>query len=233
MIEAPGRLRFPPEPQQPVLIARERFRQDLDRNFAAEPVIARAVDLAPSAGAHDTNDLVLAEASAGFELHVCSKDTIPCSESTEDAYRSERRTGPRSERMMSAEVARDIAALPEVMQLVDAFFATTAADPTVRFPIELALEEVFMNVVKYNSVGKGRIRIDLGIDAQDVVVSVTDFDAPRFDPVKDAPEVDTAAPLDRRDPGGLGIHLVKKMMDRIEYSHRNRTGTITLHKRMH
>lgn len=133
---------------------------------------------------------------------------------------------------VSAEVARDIGALPEVMQLVDTFFARTAADPNVRFPVELALEEVFTNVVRHNAVGKGRIRIDLGIRDADLIITVTDFDAPRFDPVADAPAVNVEGPLDERTAGGLGIHLVKKMMDRIEYSHRNRIGTITLHKRM-
>ena len=133
----------------------------------------------------------------------------------------------------SAEVARDLDALPEVMQLVDTFFATTAADPGVRFPVELALEEVFTNMVKYNAAGKGRIRIDLGIDDGELVITVTDSDAPFWDPVTDAPNVAVDEPLATRKAGGLGIYLVKKIMDRIEYSHQNRTSTITLHKRMH
>jgi serine/threonine-protein kinase RsbW len=133
---------------------------------------------------------------------------------------------------VSAEVARDIEALPDVMRLVETFFSESRADPNVRFPVELALEEIFTNVVKYNAVGKGRIKIDLDLRNDDVIVTVTDFDAPRFDPVADAPQAKVDGPLRTRTEGGLGIHLVKKMMDRIEYSHHNRTGTITLHKRM-
>ena len=133
---------------------------------------------------------------------------------------------------VSGEVARDIGALPEVMRLVDVFFADTNANPEIRFPVELALEEMFTNLVKYNPGGKGSIRIDLGVREHDLVMTLTDFDAPRFDPVADAPEANIDGPLHTRTAGGLGIHLVKKMMDRIEYSHENRTGTITLHKRM-
>ncbi len=133
---------------------------------------------------------------------------------------------------VSAEVARDIEALPDVMRLVETFFTDTQANPSVRFPVELALEEIFTNVVKYNAAGKGRIRIDLDLRNDDLIVTVTDFDAPRFDPVADAPEAKIDGPLQTRTEGGLGIHLVKKMMDRIEYSHQNRIGTITLHKRM-
>jgi anti-sigma regulatory factor (Ser/Thr protein kinase) len=133
---------------------------------------------------------------------------------------------------LSAEVARDLESLSEVMQLVETFFATAKLDPKVRFPVELALEEVFTNVVRHNSRGKGRIGIALAIRGDEMVITVTDFDAPRFDPIGDAPTVDIDAPLEEREAGGLGIHLVRKMMDRIEYSHQNRTGTITLHKRV-
>lgn len=133
---------------------------------------------------------------------------------------------------VSAEVARNIEALSDVMRLVETFFSETNASPNVRFPVELALEEIFTNVVKYNAAGRGRIKIDLDLRNDDVIVTVTDFDAPRFDPVADAPQAMVDGPLQTRTEGGLGIHLVKKMMDRIEYSHQNRTGTITLHKRM-
>ncbi len=133
---------------------------------------------------------------------------------------------------VSASVKRNLGALPEVMRLAEAFFASAPAGASVRFPVELALEEIFTNIVRHNREGTGAIRIDLRTAGQDVVISITDFDAPRFDPVSDAPPVDIDKPLDERQSGGLGIHLVRKMMDRIEYSHSNRTGTITLHKRM-
>lgn len=133
---------------------------------------------------------------------------------------------------LSAEVARDLESLTQVMQLVETFFLTANVDLKLRFPVELALEEIFTNVVRHNSSGKGLIGITLGLHDDEMIITVTDFDAPRFDPVADSPVVDVEAPLDGRTAGGLGIHLVKKIMDRIEYSHRNRTGTITLHKRV-
>ena len=127
---------------------------------------------------------------------------------------------------------RRIDALQDVMKLVETFFVKMSADPTARYAVELALEEIFTNMVKYNTLGKSDIRVDLAIRDHDLVVTLTDFDTPRFDPVAEAPEVDVSRPLDERREGGLGIHLVKRMMDRIEYSHQNRTGTITLRKRL-
>ena len=66
----------------------------------------------------------------------------------------------------------------------------------------------------------------------EIVATVTDFDAPRFDPTTDAPPPGIERQLEQRMPGGLGIHLVRKMIDEIEYSHQNRTATVTLHKRV-
>jgi anti-sigma regulatory factor (Ser/Thr protein kinase) len=133
--------------------------------------------------------------------------------------------------MITRQIARDADALPEVMLLSNAFFETTPAGPGVRFAVELALEEIFTNVVRHNARGQGPIGIALERRDGEVIVTITDPDAPRFDPVADGPDTDVDLPLDQRLPGGLGIHLVRKFMDRIEYSHHSRTGTIRLHKR--
>lgn len=125
---------------------------------------------------------------------------------------------------------RRIDALDDVMQLVGK--AIPDVDAKTRYAVELALEEIFTNMVKYNATGKSDIRVEMAIREPDLVVSITDFDTPRFDPVGEAPQVDVNRPLEERREGGLGIHLVKQMMDRIEYSHQNRTGTITLRKRL-
>ncbi|HUP50365.1 MAG TPA: ATP-binding protein [Thermoanaerobaculia bacterium] len=132
---------------------------------------------------------------------------------------------------VSASVTRDLGALAEIARLVDGFFGATAAHPTTRYPIELALEEIFTNMVRHNAAGRSDIRIELDIRDGEVIATVTDFDAPRFDPTTDAPPPAIERQLELRTPGGLGIHLVKKMIDRIEYSHHDRTATVTLHKR--
>ncbi len=134
--------------------------------------------------------------------------------------------------MIAADIDRDIAALPEIMRLADAFFRSAEA-PAARYAVELALEEIFTNMVKYNESGRGAIRVGIDRRENEIVVTLVDSDAPRFDPFTEAPETDVSASLAERTPGGLGIHLVRKMMDRIEYSHTNRTATVTLYKRVH
>jgi anti-sigma regulatory factor (Ser/Thr protein kinase) len=134
--------------------------------------------------------------------------------------------------MIAANVTRQMHALPDVMRLSEVFFAKSEGDPKIRFAVELALEEMFTNMVKYNGEGEGDIRVELDRTSSEIVVRLTDFDAPRFDPFTEAREVDIDRSLEDRSEGGLGIHLVKKMMDRFEYSHHDRTAMVTLYKRV-
>lgn len=128
-------------------------------------------------------------------------------------------------------VPREIAALAEITDLVERFYQAHSAAAGTRYPIELALEEIFTNMVRHNASGKSDIRIELADSDGEVVARVTDFDAPRFDPLTEGPPPGIERQLAQRVPGGLGIHLVRQMMDHIEYSHQNRTATVTLRKR--
>ncbi len=55
---------------------------------------------------------------------------------------------------------------------------------------------------------------------------MTNYDVERFDP-RAGPVVDVTAPLEDREPGGLGLYLVLMMVDSIHYEYRNRTSKIT------
>ncbi|HEX7707574.1 MAG TPA: ATP-binding protein [Thermoanaerobaculia bacterium] len=133
---------------------------------------------------------------------------------------------------MSARFRRDIEALPEVFDLAAQFLSSQQLDSELRFAVDFALEEVFTNFVKYNPGGVSDIGVSLRIEDDQLKLVLTDFDSPRFDPNSDAPVVDINKPLAERKPGGLGVHLVKTMMDRVEYGHEERTSTITLYKRL-
>ena len=65
MVERGERLRFAGEAPEPIRIGGEGFRQDLQRDVAIEPRVARAVDLAHSTGAKRSKDFIRANASAG------------------------------------------------------------------------------------------------------------------------------------------------------------------------
>ena len=110
-------------------------------------------------------------------------------------------------------------------------FAAAEVDEELRPAVELALEELFTNIVRHGRQGEAPVRIDIGPIAGGVEVSLVESEADPFDPTR-APEVDTSLPLERRRPGGLGIHLVRKVVDSIEYRYapESRTGRTTFRK---
>lgn len=125
---------------------------------------------------------------------------------------------------------RDIAELEDVFDLINRFFAAAEAGDQVKYAVELAAEELFTNVLRHNPAGGDQIEIRLKVEGEGVSLSLTDFNAPPFDVQTEAPAVDVNKALEDRKPGGLGLFLVKTMMDRVEYHHENGNSTVTLYK---
>ncbi len=86
--------------------------------------------------------------------------------------------------------------------------------------INLALDEIFTNIVSYGfkDFEEHLINIHLLINAQELTIKIQDDGIP-FNPM-DIPAPDLDAPLAERKAGGLGIHLVKKKMDEMHYQRR-------------
>ena len=104
-------------------------------------------------------------------------------------------------------------------------------DQALTFSVNMAVEELFTNMVKY---GASRSReILVGIEKSDshLNIRLVDFDSEPFD-LTDLDAVDTSAPLEKRRPGGLGIHLVKCIMDEVRYEYKDRTTHISLVKNL-
>jgi anti-sigma regulatory factor (Ser/Thr protein kinase) len=102
------------------------------------------------------------------------------------------------------------------------------------WPFHVALDEILSNVVKYGYAGQGvpgRIEIVLRLEAEALEMMILD-DAPAFDPLE-AASPDTSLPVGERPVGGLGIEIVRRLMDVIEYRReddgRNR---LTLRRRL-
>lgn len=95
------------------------------------------------------------------------------------------------------------------------------------FAILLGIEEIYTNFVKYNPNGSDKIEVVIDCHEDRVVVVLVDFDSHHFDP-REAPPAKLEMPLHERKPGGLGIHIVKQMMNKVEYSYTGRVSKITL-----
>jgi len=97
------------------------------------------------------------------------------------------------------------------------------------YAITMTIEELFTNMVKYNAAGSGRLGLEIECTAESVTCCLIDPDSDRFDPTA-APDADVAMPVEQRRPGGLGIHLIRRLVDSIEYAYAGRCSRITFRK---
>jgi serine/threonine-protein kinase RsbW len=114
---------------------------------------------------------------------------------------------------------------------LDRFEAAHALDPEAAWPVHVALDEVLSNVVRHGTVGRQNLLIEVtfALAAGSLEVSVVD-DGPEWDPMT-LPPPDTAAPLEARRPGGLGMHLVRSLMDRVTYTRKDDRNRLVFARR--
>jgi len=127
---------------------------------------------------------------------------------------------------MQRKFKRDFNELKNIVKMREAVFQESKMPARLRNVVDLATEELFVNMVTYNTETNEDILIEMVPHALGLEVRLTDYDVERFDPTAAAP-VDVDAPLEERAPGGLGLYLVMKMVDSIHYEYRNRQSKIT------
>lgn len=127
----------------------------------------------------------------------------------------------------------EIPASRENLGLVNQFVLDKANSqevlPHVAQKIELVLEEVILNIVSYAfpQGQTGTIKAGCALVAPDrFQIRIVD-QGRAFDPLAQ-PDPDTALSLEKRDIGGLGIHLVKEMADKVEYQRQDRQNILDI-----
>ena len=98
--------------------------------------------------------------------------------------------------------------------------------------VTLALEEIFANIVHYAYEDDKKHSVKIHIKIQDDVFALEiKDDGKPFNPL-DNPLVNTKAPFEERKIGGLGIHLVRNLMDELEYKRVNGKNILTMKVRL-
>ncbi|TLY94786.1 MAG: ATP-binding protein [Gammaproteobacteria bacterium] len=114
-------------------------------------------------------------------------------------------------------VPSDAEQLPALTRFLQEFWSAARLPPAQALPFELALEEVFMNVVQHGSPAGTAPRVEVSLSLRDLKLTMTvEDDGPEFDPLA-APPPDVTASLTARPVGGQGVFLVRQMMDAVSY----------------
>ena len=132
----------------------------------------------------------------------------------------------------SITLPNNIEEIPQLNIFIDEVCEAAGLDMSDTMSINLALEEAVVNVMDYaypaNS--PGEVTIEAEADDERMKFVITDHGIP-FDPTAKA-EVDTTLSLEERPTGGLGIHLVRQIMDSINYERENDKNVLTLRKKL-
>ena len=115
--------------------------------------------------------------------------------------------------------------LEEKMELADVPMMEAAR-------IQLAVEEAVTNVVNHGYKGResGDVSVRVEIDGRDIRITIRD-QGHAFDPTT-IPPADITADLDHRNIGGLGVHLIRSVMDSVSYSRVGDENRLILEKKI-
>ena len=115
---------------------------------------------------------------------------------------------------------------------VEAFGAAHHLTDEVIFAFNLSLDEVVTNVISYAfaDVQDHTIDVRLRLDGDVLRAEISDDGRP-FDPIE-VPPPNIDAPIEERRIGGLGVYLVREMMDTVEYAREGGRNVLRLSKRV-
>lgn len=132
----------------------------------------------------------------------------------------------------SLTLPNNIEEIPQLNVFIDEVCEAVGLGMSDTMSVNLALEEAVVNVMDYAYPpdSQGEVTIEAEADDERMKFVITDHGIP-FDPTAKA-EVDTTLGLEERPTGGLGIHLVRQIMDSINYERENGKNVLTLRKKL-
>ena len=129
-------------------------------------------------------------------------------------------------------LTNDIETVPQLNDFIDGICDEAGIDMSLAMSLNLAIEEAVVNVMEYAYPDgtKGDVNIEVTTGESFIQFVITDSGKP-FDPTAKG-EVDTTLSAEERPIGGLGIHLVRQIMDSVNYEYANGMNILTLRKEL-
>jgi sigma-B regulation protein RsbU (phosphoserine phosphatase) len=123
--------------------------------------------------------------------------------------------------------------LDTVLMFIDERLEKIDCPPKFQMQIDVAVEELFVNIAHYayeEGNGFALIRFSVCDDGSEVAITFVDEGIP-YNPLE-KPDPDTSLAAEEREIGGLGIYMVKKSMDGMEYEYKDRRNVLTIKKKI-
>ena len=127
-------------------------------------------------------------------------------------------------------IANDLAEIGRIATIIEDFCAEHGLGEEIAHAINLSLDELLTNTISYGFEDGGQHSIGIVVEAPGdrATVTIRD-DAVAFDPTQ-AGDPDLDLDIDDRPIGGLGIHIVRAMMDEVRYERVDGQNRLTLTK---
>ena len=127
----------------------------------------------------------------------------------------------------------EISASVENLHKIDAFISSRLEEAgcpmKTMMKIEIIVDEICGNIVRYS--GASFIRVSFKKDEDNSVTLIFTDDGIPYDPLS-AKEPDISASLDDRPIGGLGVFIVRNIMDKLSYENKNGRNILTAKKKL-
>ena len=136
------------------------------------------------------------------------------------------------EASLSVALGNDLGEIRRLAELVEGFGEAHGLAPKLVHSLNLAFDELITNVILhgFDAAGPHEIVVRITLDGE-VLVAVLEDNGRPFDPLS-APRPDLDAAIEVRAIGGLGVHLVKTLMDTVEYRREGDRNILRLTKRI-
>ena len=126
----------------------------------------------------------------------------------------------------------DIETIPQLNEFIDSVAEEVGLEMSLTMSLNLALEEAVVNVMEYAypEGQKGDVEIEVTADQEWMTFVIADTGI-AFDPTMKE-DADTTLSAEERPIGGLGIFLVRQLMDVIDYKRQDNKNVLTLRKKL-
>ncbi len=133
---------------------------------------------------------------------------------------------------LTLRIKNELSGLSTLTQAFSEFRKKCPIPEKVSNSVELVLDEVISNIISYAHEEQGRYFIDItiSIEGEQVVIEICD-DGKKFNPLE-VQTPDTESELDKRPVGGLGLHIVRNVMDEVYYNYSNNRNCLLIKKKL-